>query len=117
MIITSLDVYHGGFVVHYKIKTAQDPLDPMMLGWHMGGIGSPDFFLRATDDRGTEYRGMPRGGGGGGDEWQGSAQFSPAIPNQATVLTLRVDELVWESSGPGRKSRVQLGPWEFTVGL
>jgi hypothetical protein len=49
--------------------------------------------LTLSDDLGTEYRHTGGGSSGGGNEQTGRAQFVPAIPEGASMLTVRWDDL------------------------
>jgi hypothetical protein len=49
--------------------------------------------LTLSDDVGTAYRGTGGGSGGGGNERIGRAEFMPAIPAGASMLTVRWDVL------------------------
>lgn len=51
--------------------------------------------LTLSDDLGTEYRQTGGGAGGGGDEQTGRQQFVPAVPETASELTIRWDDLVF----------------------
>jgi hypothetical protein len=51
------------------------------------------FKLTLADDLGTEYRSTGGGSSGGGDEQTGRAQFMPGIPQAASMLTVRWDDL------------------------
>jgi hypothetical protein len=54
--------------------------------------------LALSDDLGTEYRGMGGGTNASDNEQSGRARFVPGIPNAASVLTIRWDELVFQVS-------------------
>jgi hypothetical protein len=54
--------------------------------------------LTLSDDLGTEYRGTGGGSSGGGNEQTGRAQFMPGIPQGASMLTVRLDDLAFEVS-------------------
>ena len=49
--------------------------------------------LTLSDDLGTDYRGTGGGSGGSGNEQTGRAQFMPGIPQAASMLTVRWDDL------------------------
>jgi hypothetical protein len=70
-----------------------------------------------SDDAGNIYSGFPGGGGGGGDEFRFEIMFTPAIAENAKLLSVTAQEVTWMAMGPGQRSRVQLGPWEFHVPL
>jgi hypothetical protein len=54
--------------------------------------------LAPSDDLGTEYRGMGGGTSASDNEQTGRARFMPGIPNAASMLTIRWDELVFQVS-------------------
>ena len=51
--------------------------------------------LRLTDDMNTEYRNKGGGSSGGGNETIGRAQFMPAIPEPASMLTVHWGDLIF----------------------
>ena len=52
--------------------------------------------LTLSDDLGTEYRQTGGGAGGGGNEQTGRQQFMPAVPENASELTIRWDDLAFK---------------------
>jgi hypothetical protein len=54
--------------------------------------------LTFSDDLGTEYQRTGGGSSGGGNEQTGRAQFMPGIPNAASMLTVRWDDLAFQVS-------------------
>lgn len=51
--------------------------------------------LRLSDDMNTEYRNTGGGSSGGGNEMVGRAQFMPALPEPASMLTVHWGDLVF----------------------
>jgi hypothetical protein len=80
-------------------------------------MGMPQLYWEGLDDRGNRYAGDPGGGGGGGEEYRMECGFTPAVDEAATALTLTCPDLQWMAFGPGTRSRVQPGPWQFDIPL
>ena len=114
MDLVSLELYSGGFIAHFRFRGT--PPGESGPGNH-GMRSHPEFTPGATDDLGNTYEGQRHGGGGGNGHYRAAVHFSSALAAQAKVLDFTVDEIRWMAFGPGQRSSVQPGPWEFRVEL
>jgi len=114
LILVSIECYDDGFLVNYIVRGGPSPPRPKLA---LAGFHSPELWWEASDDAGVVYQGMTRAGGGGAGDFRGSASFSPRLNPAASVLHLRVEEVQWLAHGPGQRSSVEAGPWQFEIAL
>ena len=79
--------------------------------------GFPQAHWQAVDDKQRRYTAMPNAGGGGGAEFRFQTSFAPDVAGDARRLTLTCEEIDWMALGPGTRSKIEFGPWEFEVPL
>jgi hypothetical protein len=112
--VVSIECYDDGFIVNHIVRGGPTPQRPKP---ERAIFHSPLLWWEATDDTGTKYEALPRGGGGSAREFRGSTSFAPRLNPAASVLHLRVEEVQWMAHFPREKSSVQAGPWEFSISL
>jgi hypothetical protein len=112
--VVSLELYDDAFVANVQLRRLEErrPDNPFL-----AMPGMPHFVFEASDDTGQTYTGSQSSGGGDGAEWKFEAVFTPALPEDATSLTLIVKELRWLAMGAGGRSRLEPGPWRFEIPL
>jgi hypothetical protein len=115
--LLSVELYRDGVVAQFHIVQRRQ-------AGAAGAFGLPQLAVAASDDRGTVYRERPYGGSGGGPDhgtvnWRMASAFAPAAPEDARMLVLRVDEVVWSTASGTElvESERTAGPWEFVVPL
>jgi hypothetical protein len=93
VVLSAVELWSDRVVVHFGCEITTPPLG----SGGRPGIG-PGWFL--ADDVGTEYHGRGGGMGGSRDLAFGRAEFRPAVPDAATVLSVSSPELVDPISVP-----------------
>jgi hypothetical protein len=129
LIITSLELYAEGFLLHTQLRTDTRPApSPGAPGtWQrVQDFRSPQLLFEATDDRGGTYGCWVGGGYGGGAApgqmlWRQDYYFAPAPDPAAGELRLSVPALEWVSYGTGQPrptvAATQSIGWTFVVSL
>jgi hypothetical protein len=101
--VTALELRDGGGVALAVAHT--EPPDARWLG--------PFARISVRDDVGTTYAAGSEGSGGSQFATRLSIRFTPAPPETAGQLTIRIEEFVNPFPGPARQQVV--GPWVFVV--
>lgn len=116
--LLSLESYTDGFILQARLWAANPP--PMTVAQH----SHPHIrSVLATDERGTRYRGLPKGATGNQWGWRFTFGFVPALTPSTRELRLTLPELRWwrvKQSAPEATKpdmEIQAGPWEFTIAL
>ncbi len=118
LLLLSLEVYTDGFILQGRLRRKTElPLPPtqycMPAHLHM---------IMASDDLGTQFHGLPQGGGGSEGIWRFSHAFTPQLDPAARELRLELPELRWhihdraDHKQPPQQEVVP-GPWTFTIPL
>ena len=116
--LLSLESYTDGFILQARLWVANPPL--MTAAQHSHPLIRNVF---ATDERGTRYRGIPKGSTGNQWGWRFTFAFAPALTPNTRELRLTLPELRWwqvkQSATEAEKPdiEIQAGPWEFTIAL
>ena len=116
--LLSLESYTDGFILQARLWVAHPP--PMIAAQR----SHPHIWkVLATDERGTRYRGIPKGATGNPGGWRFTFAFAPALTPGTRELRLTLPELRWwqitQSAAEATKLHIEIqaGPWEFTIVL
>ena len=104
-----------GFVANFTLKSWGSGSNLYAALPVPGIIRLPTFYPKAADDQGNAYESWRASRGGGRGQWRQSQYFAPALASSAHLLHVSIDEIQWMAHGPGLRSVIEPGPWEFDV--
>ena len=97
--LVSIEIYASGCIANFRLRGVVEDPEPDGLSRFPR---TPDFSPQATDDLGSVYEGMHRGGGGGSrGHWRSTQHFSLASLAAARALRFTISEVRWMAHGPG----------------
>jgi hypothetical protein len=111
--ITAIEVYEDGSILRYfmvgsgmmvdyaertaELKQLSQAMDTRAMRRLMErDFAGSNIYLRLSDDIGTTYSVLPRGGNGTDNRWESSLGFTPAVPPEARRLHILLFEGDWQ---------------------
>ena len=122
VILLSVEVYNGGFVLNYRIRSmlAKNAMRRLFQSrrrptdWPDVGIPHADW--EATDDEATAYERVPQGSGGSTGELSGSTAYFPKLSKTAKRLIISAKGVHWIGSSSDTEPE-NPRPWRFEIPL